>query len=142
MVMALNSDLAIPNAPLLYAYPKPLKEAETQEKKTLEKDVLSITAKQKDRDLKKKRQKTKVTYQASITEATQSDKTKDKETITADNVEIPIPNNSSPKLIINRSVETTHVKHAKFVLILMISFPDKCIGTTLREKQLLNFRCL
>ncbi|ETO02860.1 hypothetical protein RFI_34553 [Reticulomyxa filosa] len=89
MVMALNSDLAILNAPLLYAYPKPLKEAETQEKKTLEKAVLSITAKQKDRDLKKKRRSgdngpdvemlERITYQASTTEATQSNKTKDKE---------------------------------------------------------------
>jgi len=62
MVMALNHDLVMPkvvfrsNAPSsLYAYPEPLKEEETQEKKTIEKAVLSITAKQKARELKREK---------------------------------------------------------------------------------------
>ncbi|ETO01971.1 hypothetical protein RFI_35468 [Reticulomyxa filosa] len=104
MVMALNSDLAMPkmtfrsNAPSsLYAYPESLKEEEAQEKKTLEKAVLSITAKQKARDLKKEKTKKqneeggsgdngpdvdmleRTISQASTTEATQNDTTKDKE---------------------------------------------------------------
>jgi len=62
MVMALNRDMAMPKmvfrsdaSSSLYAYPEPLKEEEAKEKKTLEKAVLSITAKQKARDIKKEK---------------------------------------------------------------------------------------
>ncbi|ETO22397.1 hypothetical protein RFI_14803 [Reticulomyxa filosa] len=110
MVMALNSDLAMPKTtfrsnapPSLYAYPEPLKEEEEQEKKTLEKAVLSITAKQKARDLKKEKRKNKAKKEevetmgqmlkSSTTEATQSDQTKDKEgaeeTITGAEAKVP-----------------------------------------------------
>jgi len=83
MIMSLNHDLVMPKMQFrsnasssLYAYPEPLKEEEAQEKKTLEKAVLSITAKQKARDLKREKTRRQVSTEGdTATDVEMTDKT-------------------------------------------------------------------